>query len=183
MAEAGLLESEIVTADGVVRTVNACTNPDLFWGVKGGGGGLGVVTRLTLRTHDLPEFVGAAFMTIKATSDEAYRRLIGKIVAFYGEALFNPHWGEQIVFRPDNILAIAMVFQGLAQEQAQAIWQPFLDWLAASKQDFNIVQTPIILAFPARHVWDPAFLKTLPGVVLADDRSGAPPANVFWAAN
>ena len=50
MAAASLLEAEIVTADGEVRIANACTNPDLFWGLKGGGGGsLGVVTRLTLR--------------------------------------------------------------------------------------------------------------------------------------
>jgi FAD/FMN-containing dehydrogenase len=54
MAAASLLEVEIVTADGTVKTANARTNPDLFWGIKGGGGGsLGVVTRLTLRTHSL----------------------------------------------------------------------------------------------------------------------------------
>jgi FAD/FMN-containing dehydrogenase len=47
LAAASLLEAEIVTADGAVRIANACTNPDLFWGIKGGGGGsLGVVTRL-----------------------------------------------------------------------------------------------------------------------------------------
>ena len=45
LAAAALLEAEVVTADGVVRTANAHTNPDLFWGVKGGGGGsLNVVT-------------------------------------------------------------------------------------------------------------------------------------------
>jgi len=27
------------TADGRVRVVNACTEPDLFWALKGGGGG------------------------------------------------------------------------------------------------------------------------------------------------
>lgn len=33
----------MVTADGTVRTANACTHPDLFWAIKGGGGGsLGV---------------------------------------------------------------------------------------------------------------------------------------------
>jgi FAD/FMN-containing dehydrogenase len=54
-AAAGLSEAEIVTADGEVRIANACTNPDLYWGLKGGGGGsLGVVTRLTLKTHELP---------------------------------------------------------------------------------------------------------------------------------
>src|SRR6202035_3009848 len=76
-AAASLLEAEIVTADGEVRIANACKNPDLFWGIKGGGGGtLGVVTRLTLRTRELPEFFGAVLGTIKASSDSAYRRLI-----------------------------------------------------------------------------------------------------------
>ena len=160
MAAASLLEAEIVTADGVVRIANACTNPDLFWGIKGGGGGsLGVVTRLTLRTHDLPDFVGAVNMTIKATSDAAFRRLIGQIVSFYGDSLFNPHWGEQIVFRPGNVLAIAMVFQGLDQQQAETIWRPFLDWLAGAPQDFSIVSAPWIVAVPARRFWDPGFLR------------------------
>ena len=31
MAAAGLLEAEVVTADGKVRIANACTNSDLFW--------------------------------------------------------------------------------------------------------------------------------------------------------
>jgi len=51
-----------VTADGAVRTANACTNADLFWALKGGGGGsFGVVTRLTLKTHRLADQVGLPF--------------------------------------------------------------------------------------------------------------------------
>ena len=184
MAAASLLEAEIVTADGAVRIANECTNPDLFWGIKGGGGGsLGVVTRLTLQTHGLPDFFGGVFMRIKATSDAAFRRLIGQVIGFYSENLFNPHWGEQIGFRPGNVLAIAMVFQGLDQQQAETIWRPFFEWLAASPGDFNVVEPPKILAVPARHFWDPEFLETLPGIVLADDRPGAPKSNVFWASN
>jgi FAD/FMN-containing dehydrogenase len=62
LAAASLLEAEIVTADGIVRTVNACTHPDLFWALEGGGGGSrGVLTRLTLRMHELPTFFGALF--------------------------------------------------------------------------------------------------------------------------
>ena len=76
-----------------------------------------------------------------------------------------------------------MVFQGLDQQQAEAIWRPFLDWLAGSPHDFSIVSAPWIVAVPARRFWDPAFLKEVPGVVLTDDRPGAPEANVFWAAN
>jgi FAD/FMN-containing dehydrogenase len=184
MAAASLLEAEIVTADGAVKICNACSNPELFWGIKGGGGGsLGVVTRLTLRTHSLPEHFGAVFATVKAASDEAFRRLIERILAFYAETLFNPHWGEQLRFQRGNVLDIAMVFQDLDQPQAEALWRPFFDWIAASPQDFSLASGPAILALPARRFWDPAFMKEIPGVVLFDDRPGASEANVFWAGN
>ena len=183
-AASNLLEAEIVTADGNVRIANACNNADLFWGLKGGGGGsLGVVTRLTLRTHDLPEFFGGVFATVRARSDGAFRRLIAKIVEFYREALFNPRWGEQIAFRPDNVLSIAMVFQGLDRRQAEATWQPFLAWLAASPQDFSLDSAPTVIALPALRFWDPEFLKQQGGLVLADERPGAPAGNIFWAGN
>lgn len=61
LAAASLLEAAIVTTDGVIRTVNACSHPELFWALKGGGGGsFGVVTKVTLRTHDLPSTFGLA---------------------------------------------------------------------------------------------------------------------------
>ena len=185
LAAAGLLEAEVVTADGKVSVANACTNPDLFWGLKGGGGGsLGVVTRLTLRTHDLPNFFGGAFATVKARSDAAYRRLIQRFMSFYRESLFNPAWGEIVRFRPDNTLEIAMVFQGLDQAAAAAVWKPFFDWVAASPVDFALVMPPMIVAVPARYFWDAAFLKqNAPDVVLSDDRSDAPAENVFWRGN
>src|ERR1700728_3315598 len=50
LAGASLLEAEVVTADGEIRIANACSNPDLFWALKGGGGGFGGVTRVTVRT-------------------------------------------------------------------------------------------------------------------------------------
>jgi FAD/FMN-containing dehydrogenase len=184
LAAAGLLEAEIVTADGAVRTANACTNPDLFWAIKGGGGGsLGVVTRLTLKTRELPEFFGAAFVTIKAASDAAFRRLVGRVLGFYADSLFNPHWGEQIAFRPDNVLTIRMVFQGLDQRQAEDVWRPFFEWLDASPNDFRVLSAPLVAALPARRFWDAAFMKTLPGIVVADDRPGAPEGNVVWAGD
>jgi FAD/FMN-containing dehydrogenase len=73
-AAASLLEAEIVTADGVTRVVNDAREPDLFWALKGGGGGtFGIVTRFTLATHPLPETLGAVSLVVKARSDEAFR--------------------------------------------------------------------------------------------------------------
>jgi FAD/FMN-containing dehydrogenase len=182
-AGASLMEAEIVTADGVVRIANACTEPDLFWALKGGGAGsFGVVTRLTLKTWDLPDAFGVVATTIRAKSDGAYRRLLSKFVAFYAEQLFNPHWGELAKLLPDNRLEIGMNFQGLDKAQATAIWRPFLDW--AATQD-DLAATPAaIVAGPGRYRWDGAALAAFaPGSVLFDDRPGAPAANFFWSAN
>jgi FAD/FMN-containing dehydrogenase len=182
-AGASLLEAEVVTADGDVKIANACTNPDLFWALKGGGGGFGIVTRVTLRTHTLPEFMGGVFATIKASSDEAYQRLIAKALEFYSQSLFNPHWGEQLGFGPGGVLSIAMVQQGLDQHEAEATWRPFFDWVSASGQDFSIVSAPRIASLPARRFWDPAMLRSFPGFVIPDDRPGAPEGNIFYAGD
>ncbi|MCH8062226.1 MAG: FAD-binding oxidoreductase [Chloroflexi bacterium] len=46
-----LLSVDIVTADGKFLTASATENEDLFWGVRGGGGNLGVVTSFEFRVH------------------------------------------------------------------------------------------------------------------------------------
>ena len=181
MAAAALIEAEVVTADGRVLIANACSNPDLFWGLKGGGGGsLGVVTKVTLRTRELPEFFGGAFGQIRATSEAAYRRLVAKVIGFYQENLFNRHWGEQIGFRPGNKIDVSMVFCGLDQKEAKDIWQPFRKWVADSPQDFFVDRPITVLAIPARSFWDAQFWKKIPQFVVRDSRPGAPERNIFW---
>ena len=184
-AAASLIEAEIVTADGAVRIANAATNPDLFWALKGGGGGtFGVVTRLTLRTHELPATVGFVNATIHAHSDAAFRRLIGRFLAFYAEQLATAQWSDIVTLGRNNSLTISMSFVGLDQAQAEAIWQPFFAWIPAAGDDYNFIQPVRILAGPMRHRWDPDFLRTrLPGAVQTDNRPGAPRDNIYWTAN
>jgi FAD/FMN-containing dehydrogenase len=176
-AAAGLLEAEIVTADGRVRTVNACSDPDLYWAIKGGGGGSwGVVTRLTLRTHELPEFFGAAWGKVRAKSDDAYRRLLAKFFEFYAASLFNPHWGEQVRIGSENAFEISMVCQGLDAKQATETWQPFFAWIKASPREFAILDELGAGAKPARHWWDIAGNHSM----IQDNRRGAAPSHGWW---
>ncbi len=182
-AASGLLEAEVITADGKIRTANACNEPDLFWALKGGGGGsFGVISKLTLRLRELPEWFGAAIFTIKASSDDAYRRLLRQFVGFYSEQLFNDHWGEQVHVRGDNVLEIRFVSHGLDTAQSKSIWQPFLDWLAHSPSDYELVgPPPIIVGVPARHWWDVAFMNQGGrNVFTIDPRPGAGASDAWW---
>ena len=175
-AASSLLEAEIVTADGVVRICNESLHPDLFWAIKGGGGGSwGVVTRITLRTYELPESFGAAWGMIQAKSDDAFRRLIAHFLDFYRDNLLNSHWGEQFHLSPDNSLEVSLVCQGLTDAEAKAVWKPFFDWVAQNP-DLNVMGHLHARATAARHWWD---VKGNPQMI-PDDRPGAPAYHGWW---
>jgi len=180
-ASASLLEAQIVTADGVLRSVNPCQDPELFWALKGGGGGSwGVVTRITLRTHDLPPFFGAAEGAIKARTDSAFRELISRMVTFYRDNLFNPHWGEQISFRPDNTLHISMVCQGLDQAAVEKTWHPMFEYFK-SNPDLTITDGLWAGTVTARDWWDPVERKSRGNdSMIGDPRPGAPATHAWW---
>ena len=184
-AAGGLLEAEIVTADGVLRTVNACQGPDLYWAIKGGGGGsFGVVTKLTLMTHDLPDQFGGVDGVIKASSDASFRKLIGRFVDFYADDLCNPHWGESVQIRPDNSLHLSMVCQGLDTHAANQVWKPFFDWVAASPDEFRFTEPAGAGAGPGRGWWDAEGRRRRGSDAMKpDDRPDAPPSHAWWSGD
>jgi FAD/FMN-containing dehydrogenase len=63
-----LLAAEIVTADGRLRRVDAETEPELFWALRGGGGNFGVVTRLKYRLHPVDTVFGG-LLVLPATPE------------------------------------------------------------------------------------------------------------------
>jgi len=183
-AGASLLEAEIVTADGEVRIVNHVQEPDLFWALKGGGGGtFGVVTRLTLATHELPATVGPANLTLHARSDEAYRRLLARFIDLYATSLFNPHWGEQVTAGPHNRFNVSMLFQGLKLDEARAAWKPLLDFLSANAGDYDVQGAFNVIGLPARMFWNADILRHVPGAVDFDARPGSPATDFWWDGN
>ncbi|WP_054052083.1 FAD-binding oxidoreductase [Alloactinosynnema sp. L-07] len=53
-----LRSAQVVTADGMLRTASAYSDDDLFWGLRGGGGGnFGIVTSFTFNTDPAPDLV------------------------------------------------------------------------------------------------------------------------------
>src|SRR5205085_519987 len=71
LAADNLLSVELVTADGSVLTVSADEHPDLFWGLRGGGGNFGVATSFEYRLHPIGPMVTGGLMVhpVEAAGD------------------------------------------------------------------------------------------------------------------
>lgn len=88
-----LVGAEVVTAQGEILEVDAESNPDLLWGLRGGGGNFGVVTRFDMRLHAVS--VGLTTLTF-FPADRAQ-----EVLRFYRD------WAPKL---PDQISTI-VVFQ------------------------------------------------------------------------
>ena len=77
LAVDNLLEADMVLTDGRRIVVNERQHADLFWALRGGTGGLGVVTRFTYRLHAVGDVLaGVAFHSIAGAADlvRAFRK-------------------------------------------------------------------------------------------------------------
>ncbi len=78
-----LLAADVVTADAKLMAASEKSNPDLFWGVRGGGGNFGVVTSFDFRLHPVgPELLCG--LIVHPFADAAnvlrqYRSFVSKI--------------------------------------------------------------------------------------------------------
>jgi FAD/FMN-containing dehydrogenase len=69
-----VLAAEIVTAAGDRVVANADENPDLLWGLRGGGGNFGVVTSFTFRLHPVSRVLAGAVTYPARQARSALRR-------------------------------------------------------------------------------------------------------------
>ena len=182
VAAAGLLEAEVVTADGRTRIANACLNTDLYWALRGGGGTFGVVTRATLMTHPLPDRFGWVNGAIHAKSDDAFRALLEHFVAFYRASMSDEHWGEQVSVRKKNELRVSLAFEGMTAHDAEALWRPLRAWVAEHPESyegdvrFDDAPADVVWSYDALH-------RMAPDDIVSDDRPGEPPSHFLWSGD
>lgn len=67
-----LVSAEVVTADGKLLTARADENPDLFWGIRGGGGNFGIVTSFEFKCVEIGPKVYSGLIIKKFEDTKAY---------------------------------------------------------------------------------------------------------------
>jgi FAD/FMN-containing dehydrogenase len=177
-AAGNVLEAEVVLASGEIVVANEAQHADLFWALRGAGGGtFGVVTRLTMRTHPMPGTRSMVRGTIRASGDAEFRRLLRELARFL-PSLCNDRWGEQITLSGDNSAEFGMHAVDLADDQARAVWRPLLDWVDGHPAAF--ASTVSVTTAPFDVQWDAGLRDQFsPGSIYRDDRPGAPRER-FW---
>jgi FAD/FMN-containing dehydrogenase len=181
-AAGNVLEMEVVVASGEILVANPARHPDLFWALRGGGGGtFGVVSKMTMRTHPLPASLGAVAGTIRAKGDEDFRLLIGELVRL-APRLCDDHWGEQIRLSGDNAAQFSLTAADLDDDEAQTVWAPVFEWVGGHRDAFATDVFLSSISFD-RH-WDPQLWEELaPDMIRHDERPGESPDHFWWEAN
>lgn len=129
-----LVSARVVLADGTVVTASERENPDLFWGIRGGGGNFGIVTSLDFQAYPLGPEVVAGLMIWPMDQAPEVMRFYRSFAASLPEDA-----GSLLVLRPappapflppewhgKPIVGIAGMFAGALEEGAR-IFAPLRD--------------------------------------------------------
>ncbi|MDO8615220.1 MAG: FAD-binding oxidoreductase [Dehalococcoidia bacterium] len=129
-----MIGAEVVTADGNVIHASADENADLFWGLRGGGGNFGIVTKFEYRLHPIGPIVFGgllAFPREKAREVlRTYRDFIEKAPDDVGGAAVlitapsEPFVPEEARGKP--AVAVVVCYTGKPEAGEQAM-KPILD--------------------------------------------------------
>ena len=85
---------ELVTADGRLRRVDADSDADLFWALRGGGGNFGIVTALEVELYSIPDiYAGVLFFPWERSSEVLHA------------------WLEWTATVPDEVTSVGRILQ------------------------------------------------------------------------
>lgn len=159
-----LLAADVVTATGDRIVAAVDENPELLWGLRGGGGNFGVVTSFTLRLHPVDQVL-AGVLTYPASKARAaivaYRELAREAPDELSTALSlsRPGGGELavsiavcIVDAFENAAGLLARLRGLGPEVDSIEPMPYLALQAAADEGFPPGQ---------HHYWKSGFVNAI----------------------
>jgi FAD/FMN-containing dehydrogenase len=164
-----LLSAEVVTADGRVLRASADENPDLFWGLRGGGGNFGIVTSFEYRLHQ----IGTEILAGDVTFPEAQAR---DALRFYDEfaraAPDELSLDAALVMSAGEPMFSISIFHSGSPGEAEKVIAPLLTYARGRAVNQRLGRVPYLQVqsagdaiFPRgrRYSWKAQFMRELTG--------------------
>ena len=147
-----------MTSTGEYLTANSHSHPDLFWALRGGGGGTyGIVTSATYRTHPSVPLT-AAYLVANTTNNDTFKMLFTEFIRMH-PALSDAGFGGYAMVTYNSI---EMVYIGMnvTQEQANKTIDPLFAFASnLTSQGLNI-STAVTVPYPSFYVWYSSIFST-----------------------
>jgi FAD/FMN-containing dehydrogenase len=108
-----LRRAEVVTAEGALVAASPTEHPDLFWALRGGGGGFGVVTAMEIALHPVASvYAGTAYFPVDRAGETLvrYRDWIASAPDALSTAVLVTRLGAE------RVLALRVMHSGPAGE-------------------------------------------------------------------
>lgn len=158
-----LVAAQLVTADGTIRAVDSATEPELLWGLRGGGGNFGVVTQFEYALHPVAALYGGPIY-YSASHTGAVLRLLRVMEAEAPDELvclvfLGAHGGFD-----EPVVEVVVAFNG-PPEKGGAIVRPLREQIPVLRDrvgpisylDLQAVNAQV--PFGVRHYWKGHFVR------------------------
>jgi len=163
LAVDNVLQYTAVLANGSLVTASRCSNPDLFWAMRGGGGGsFAVATSCTYALHAIPAggVAGATLELGLLRGEQSFFAIMDAVLYCVGNVWNRANnmansgvvGGGYFIFNlAESTITLLAVFNGTTA-QANAAVAPIIAFVNANPLDFTITSGNVA-PFPSMHAW------------------------------
>ncbi|KAG0261730.1 hypothetical protein DFQ27_002785 [Actinomortierella ambigua] len=138
-----VLQYKVVTADGELRVANAYQHQDLFWALRGGGPGFGVVVEAVYRTHVAPKHLNFAVVVIASNITAQMDKVVQDYYSRVPKWVKDEGWSGYVNIAA-NYIGAMLFLPDASLDTARASLQPFVDHARSLGSDIEILNNTII---------------------------------------
>jgi hypothetical protein len=145
---------KVVTSSGDFLTVNSHKHSDLFWALRGGGGGTyGVVVSVTYRTHPSTA-VTAIYIEANSTNTQTFTKFFTEFIRIHTN-LSDLGFGGYLSISPSpsNLMNAFYIAPNVTQEQANKTIDPFFAFAQNLTSEGLNIAAALTVPYPSWYAW------------------------------